>query len=223
MRFRSELEMFAFMEREFYSGAISDILDEMGFTECAASPHALIRPLFPQAVCAGRVRTLINAPRRTGREDPYKMAIALMDSLRPGDVAVATAKKPLETGIMGELSATAMRSRGARGCLVDGYTRDARKIIRMRFPVFARGVSPIDTTDRAAVVEIDCQVVFANRRVEPGMIVFADLDGIVFIPREVEKEAIREAIRRVRAESKVRRALGAGRKVREVWDKYRVM
>ena len=223
MKFRSELEMFAFMEKEFYSGAISDILDAMGFRKCAASPHALIRPLYPQAVCAGRVRTLLNAPKRTGREDPYKMAIALMDSLRPGDVAVATAAKPLETGIMGELSATAMRGRGARGCLVDGYTRDARKIVRMRFPVFAKGISPIDTTDRAAVVDIDCPVIFAGRRIAPGTIVFADLDGIVFIPKEVEEEAIREAVRRVRAESKVRKALGAGKKVREVWDKYHVM
>ena len=223
MKFASEIEMFAFMEREFYSGAISDILDEMGFRKCAASPHALIRPLYPQAVCAGRVRTLLNAPARTGREDPYKLAIALMDSLEPGDIAVATSTEPLETGIMGELSATAMRNRGARGCLVDGYTRDARKIVRMQFPVFARGISPIDTTDRAAVVEIDGPVLFAGRRVTPGTIVFADLDGIVFIPKKVEKEAIQEAIRRVRAESKVRKALGAGKKVRDVWDKYHVM
>jgi len=223
MRFANDLEMFARMEKTFYSGAISDILDEMGRTECAASPHALIRPLYPQAVCAGRIRTLLNAPMRTGREDPYKMAIALMDSLKPGDVAVASSDRPLETGIMGELSATAMRGRGARGCLVDGYTRDARKIIQMQFPVFARGISPIDTTDRAGVVDIDCPVVFAGRRVSPGTIVFADLDGIVFIPREIEKEAIAEAFRRVQTESKVRKAIGSGKKVRDVWDKYHVM
>lgn len=223
MKFANDVEMFAFMEKTFYSGALSDILDGMGFTECAAGPHALIRPLYQQAVCAGRVRTLLNSPMLTGREDPYKLAIALMDSLKPGEVAVATSTKPLETGIMGELSATAMRSRGARGCLVDGYTRDARKIIEMKFPVFARGVSPIDTTDRAAVVDVDCPVVFAGRRVAPGTIVFADLDGIVFIPKEAEREAIEEAVRRVRDESKVRKALGSRKKVRDVWDKYHVL
>jgi regulator of RNase E activity RraA len=223
MKFANDVEMFAFMEKTFYSGALSDILDGMGFTECTAGPHALIRPLYQQAVCAGRVRTLLNAPMRTGREDPYKLAIALMDSLKPGEVAVATSTKPLETGIMGELSATAMRSRGARGCLVDGYTRDARKIIQMRFPVFAKGISPIDTTDRAGVVDIDCPVLFAGRRIAPGTIVFADLDGIVFIPREIEKRAIAEAVRRVKAETTVRKALGAGQKVREVWDKHRVL
>lgn len=223
MKFENETEMFKFMESFLYSGALSDILDEMGYAECAASPHALVRPLYPEAICAGRARTLLNAPTLTGREDPYKLAIDLMDSLNPGEVVIATATKPLETGIMGELSATAMRSRGARGCLVDGYTRDARKIIRMRFPVFARGVSPVDTTDRAAVVESDQPVIFAGRRIIPGQIVFADLDGIVIIPIEVEKDVVKEAARRVRAETKVRVALRARKKVRDVWDKYHVM
>ncbi len=223
MKFKSEAEMFKFMEGVFYSGALSDILDEMGRTQCAASPHARVRPLYPQAICAGRVRTLLNAPMLTGRENPYKLAIALMDSLQAGEVVLATSTKPLETGIMGELSATAMRSRGARGCLVDGYTRDARKIVRMRFPVFAKGVSPIDTTDRAAVVEYDKPVLFAGRRVFPGQIVFADLDGIVFIPRDVEEAVITEAARRVRAETKVRTALRGRAKVSDVWEKYHVM
>jgi regulator of RNase E activity RraA len=223
MKFKDELAMFAFMEAYFYSGALSDVLDEMGYTACAVSPHAMIRPLYPQAICAGRVRTLLNAPRRTGREDPYKLALELMDSLGPGEVAIAASTKPLETGIMGELSATAMRSRGARGCLVDGYTRDARKIIRMKFPVFAKGVSPIDTTDRAAVVDYDCTIHFGGRKIFPRQIVFADLDGIIFIPKEAEKQVIQEAAKRVSIEKKVRKELRTRKKARAVWNKYHVM
>jgi regulator of RNase E activity RraA len=223
VKFRSEIEMFAFMEAHLYAEALSDILDAMGYGKCAVKPSAMIRPLYPQAVCAGRVRTLLNSPRRTGRRNPYKLALGLIDSLKPGEVAVAASTGPLETGIMGELSATAMRSRGARGCLVDGYTRDARKIIRMRFPVFARGVSPIDTTDRAAVVAYDCPIAFGGRKVRPGQIVFADFDGIIFIPEEAEEVVIQEAAKRVGVESKVRRELDAGKKTRDVWNKYRVM
>jgi len=223
MQFKSEVDMFAFMEQNFYSGALSDILDEMGHPQCAVSPFAMIRPLFPDAVVAGRIRTLLNAPQQTGREDPYKLAIELMDSMKPGEVAVAGSDKPIETGIMGELSATAMAKKGVRGCLVDGFTRDARKIIRMKFPVFARGTSPIDTTDRVAVVEYDCPLIFGGIRVFAGQIVFADLDGIIFIPPEIETEVIQEAARRVEVENKVRKELGEGKKVREVWDKYHVM
>lgn len=223
MQFTNEIEMFRFMENNFYSAALADILDEMGYLECVVSPHAMIRPLFPQAICAGRVRTLLNAPMKTGRDDPYRKAIELIDSLKPGDLPLSAAIKPLETGIMGELSATAMRQRGARGCLVDGYTRDARKIIRMEFPVFARGVSAIDSTDRTAVVDADCPVIFGNRTVHPGEIAFADLDGIVFIPREIEAEVIAEASKRVEVENRVRDELGGGTSMRDVWEKYHVL
>ena len=222
MPWKTEIEMFRFMEGHFYAAALSDILDGLGYRDCAVKPQAMIKPLFPQAVCAGRVRTLLNAPRRTGRKNPYRLALELMDSLKPGEVAVAASTKPLEAGIMGELSATAMKARGARGCLVDGFTRDARKIILMRFPVFARGVSPIDTTDRAAVVDYDCPIMFGGRKVTPGQIVFADLDGIIFLPQAIEKEAIRQALERVRAESRVRNVLRGGRKAQDVWKKYGV-
>ncbi len=153
MKFRSELEMFAFMEREFYSGAISDILDEMGFREVRGQPA---RP-HPAALPPGRLRR--PRPDAAQRAHAHRPRGPVQAGHRPdgqpraGRGRGGDGVKPLETGIMGELSATAMRGRGARGCLVDGYTRDARKIVRMRFPVFAKGISPIDTTDRAAVVD----------------------------------------------------------------------
>lgn len=223
MEFKNEIEMFDFMEKHFYAGALSDILDEMGYRECAVSPHSMIRPLFPQAVCAGRTRTLLNAPTKTGTEDPYRLAIELVDTLKPGEVSVASSDKPIEPGIMGELSAMAMEKRGARGCVVDGYTRDARKIIQRGFPTFARGISPIDTTERVMVVEYDCPVVVGGRRVVSGQIVFADLDGIVFIPKEVEMEVIQEAATRVKVETEIRGNLSGGATMRDMWDKYHVL
>ena len=223
MEFTNELEMFEYMEKNFYAGALSDILDEMGYPECAVSPSAMIHPLFPKAVCSGRVRTLLNAPMKTGTEDPYKLAIELLDSLKPGEVAVASSDKPLEAGIMGELSATAMQKRGCRGVVVDGYTRDARKIINLEFPTFVRGISPIDTTDRVAVVEYDCPVIIGGRRAKAGQIVFADLDGMVFIPEEIEMEVIHEAAQRVEVENEIRSKLDAGASMREMWDKYHVL
>jgi len=168
MEFTNEIEMFEFMEKNFYAGALSDILDKMGYPECTVSPYASIRPLFPQAVCAGRVRTLLNAPVKTGKENPFNLAIELLDNLKPGEVAVCSSDRLLETGIMGELSATNMRKHGGRGCIVDGYTRDGRKIIQHRFPTFARGTSPINTIERVAVVEYDCPVICGGRRVVSG-------------------------------------------------------
>ena len=223
MEFKNEIEMFEFMENNFYTGALSDILDEMDYTECTASPYSMIRPIYPQAVCAGRTRTLLNAPMLTGKDDPYKLAIDVLDSLQPGEVTVASSDRPIEPGIMGELSATAMIAKGARGTIIDGFTRDARKIIKLQFPVFAKGISPVDTTNRAGVVEYDCPIIVGGRRVNAGQIVFADLDGIIFIPKEVELEVIQEAAKRVDEETLVRNSLKEGKSVRETYDKYHVM
>ncbi len=223
MKFDSEIEMFEFMEKHFYADALSDILDEMEYSECAVSPFSGIKPLYGQAVCAGRIRTALNAPLKIGIDNPYKTAIELLDSLKPGEVAVCSSDKPLETGIMGELSATSMRSHGGRGCIVDGYTRDARKIIRQQFPVFARGTSPIDTRNRAAMVDYDCPVVCGGRRVVSGQIVFADLDGIVFIPRDIEMEVIYEAAKRVKVETEIRGKLKAGALLSDMWEEYGVL
>jgi len=223
MKFPSEIDLFKFMERFFYAEALSDVLDAHGYRNCVVSPQARIRPLFSTAVCAGRVRTLLNAPGRSRAKNPYKLAFELIDSLKPGDVPVTAWRGLHELGIMGELSATAMRKRGARGCLVDGYTRDLRKLVAMRFPVFARGASPIDTQGRSAVVDYDCPLRFAGPRVVPGQIVFADRNGIVFIPEEIEMKVIEGALKKIRLESRIRSELKAGKPTQKVWDTYGIM
>ena len=223
MKPQSDIDLFKLMEKFFYAEALSDILDAKGYRHCVVSPRARIRPLFAAAVCAGRVRTLLNTPRKSRDKNPYKLAFELIDSLKPGDVPVTAWRELHEPGIMGELSATAMRTRGARGCLVDGYTRDVRKLMAMRFPVFARGASPIDTQGRSAVIDYDCPLLFGGIRVFPGQIVFADLNGIVVIPKEIEKEVIAEALGKIRLETRIRSALKSGKKIKRVWDKYGVM
>jgi 4-hydroxy-4-methyl-2-oxoglutarate aldolase len=223
MKFPSESDLFRFMERFFYAEALSDILDARGYRDCVVSPKAQVRPLSEAAVCAGRVRTLLNAPGKPKGKNPYELAFKLIDSLRPGDIPVTAWRELQEAGIMGELSATAMKKRGARGCLVDGYTRDARQLLTMRFPVFARGASPIDTQGRSNVIAYDCPLSFAGTRVVPGQIVFADLNGIVFLPKEIEQEVVEEALKKIRVETRIRAELKAGKSTQKAWDKYGIM
>ena len=66
-------------------------------------------------------------------------------------------------------------------------------------------------------VELD-GVVFA-----PESLVFADEDGVVVVPREVETDAIRKAWEKVHAENVVRDAIRAGMKATEAFQKYGVL
>lgn len=222
MNFDSENELFDYMEKHFYSAALSDIMDEMGFKFQAVNPAIGIKPLRNDFVTAGRAYTFLNAVD-TREENPYELAIKGVDRLKKNSLAVITSVEPVNAGIMGELTATAMRAGKSRGVVVNGFTRDGRKLLQMSFPTFARGVSPIDTTGRVRVVDIGCPVKIGGVDFKPGNIVFADYDGIMVIPKEPEKEIIEETIKRVNKENLVRNHLQAGGTMADAWEKYHVL
>ena len=222
MNFPTEQELLQYLERHAYAAAFSDVLDEMGYREQAISPDVRIRPLCEDFVAAGRAVTMLNAPD-TKEEDPYDLVIKCIDELSPGSILVTTAKVPLTGGIMGELTATALRAKDCHGAIVNGYSRDVRKLIAMRYPTFAWGASPIDTTGRSRVVDYDIPIEVGGATVSPGDLVFADLDGIMVVPRAVEKDVIAQVLERINTENIVRKELKEGKRMAEVWSKYHVL
>ncbi len=222
MNFETEEELLKHLEGHAYSAAFSDVMDEMGYRDQVVSPDSHIRPLCDHFVSAGRAVTLLNAPDADERE-PYDLVIKCIDSLAPGTVLVTTGNVPLPTGIMGELTATALKVKGCRGAIVNGYTRDVRKLMVMEYPTFAWGASPIDTTGRVRVVKYNTPIVVGGVTVTPGDLVFADLDGVVVVPRAAEKEIVVRVLERISTENEVRDELSHGKKLSEVWSKYGVL
>lgn len=216
-----EIEYFNKMSEMLYSGIISDILDEMGIRNQVISPGTGIKPLNRDWVMVGRAKTLYNEPD-INMDDPYDLAIVTMDKLENNQITVSGGETNYES-IMGELSGHRMRLRGCRGCLINGYTRDAKQLIKMNFPVFCKGTTPIDTTGRVRVVDLDVPIPFGNKTISPGEIVFADFDGIIVIPKECEEEVIVKSLKRFEEESQVRQELREGKSMKDVWDKYHIM
>jgi regulator of RNase E activity RraA len=138
-------------------------------------------------------------------------------------VLVTTGDRHLTTGIMGELTATALRVKKCRGAIVNGFTRDSRKLIHMGYPTFAWGSSPIDTTGRVRVVDTNIPITIGGVKVSPGDLIFADLDGIIVIPKTAEKEVIDRVLDRVSTENAVRRELLEGKSMSDVWSRYGVL
>ena len=73
---------------KLYTAVISDTLDGMGILSQALPPG--VRPLDESLVLCGRARTGLYMPVYHDDEalDIYEHEIALVDDLRPGDVAV---------------------------------------------------------------------------------------------------------------------------------------
>jgi regulator of RNase E activity RraA len=204
-----------------YSAVVSDVLDALGMRN---------QVLSVPFQCVSGHDTLVGRAKTTLWEDfhgedprPYELELKAVDEVQHGEVLVAAASGSARSGIWGELLSTAARHRGCAGALVDGAVRDVKKMHELGFTVFARGTNPRDSRDRQRVAAVDVPVEVGGVRIAPGDIVFADSDGVVVVPRAVEREALEKAWEKVTAENRVRDEIRAGSKAADVFRKYGVL
>ena len=221
VNFINEQEMFDTMRDKLKAAVISDILDRLGAREQAM--RADIRPVYQGAIIVGRAYTVLTANIFQVIDDPYKGEIEAVDSLKSNDIMVVCTNRSTRTCFWGELLSTAARARGARGIVIDGYTRDVAQIIAMQFPTFATGMSVVDSAGRSIVVDHGCPVNCGDVLVNTGDIVFGDIDGVVVIPKELEKEVIPLALEKVGKENLTRNELLKGAMLKVVYAKYGVL
>ncbi len=219
--FVNEQEMFDTMRDKLNAAVISDILDRLGAREQAM--RADIRPVYQGAIVVGRAYTVLSADIFQVIDDPYKREIEAVDSLKSNDIMVVCTNRSTRTCFWGELLSTAARARGARGIVIDGYTRDVAQIIAMQFPTFAAGMSVVDSAGRSIVVDHGCPVNCGDVLVNTGDIVFGDIDGVVVIPKELEEEVIPLALKKVDKENLTRNELLKGAMLKDVYVKYGVL
>ncbi|MBU3737351.1 MAG: RraA family protein [Rhodoferax sp.] len=206
------------------SAILSDIMDGLGLSRRAMRPF--IRPLDEQQVMVGRARTGLYMPAYALRdgENPYDVEIALVDDLQPQDLVVLACNGPTERiAPWGELLSTAAVARGAAGCVTDGLVRDVRQIRAMGFPVFHGGIGPLDTKGRARMVDRDVRVECGGVSIDPGDLVFGDVDGVVVIPRSHEHAVIDRALEKVRGENDTRDALQRGESLASVFRRLGIL
>jgi regulator of RNase E activity RraA len=223
--FTSDAEIFDFLKRNLYVPVVCDALDRLGYRNQAM--HQRLRPLLPdRRNCGfvGRARTLRwMETDYVVSEDPYGLEISAMDSLKPGDVVVHSTDHSGTNAPWGELMTMVARRNGAVGCVCDSQVRDCNRIIEMSFPVYFAGIRPLDSMGRGRVMAYDVPVRCGDVLVHPGELVFADFDGIVVIPKEVERDALELAAQKTGKESASRKALLEGKTLREVYDTYGVL
>jgi 4-hydroxy-4-methyl-2-oxoglutarate aldolase len=209
------------IRKKLYVAVISDILDNMGYTDQVM--NIAIRPLREDDVLVGPARTLLAVPEYSIPDNPYDVQIDATDLLEPGDVIVANTSDVHNSAFWGELFSTAALARGALGAVIDGYIRDVRKNKKLEFPVFSKGMHPVNSKGRLTVLQYDepirCGGVFVRR----GDYVFAEIDGSLVIPREIVGEVFDKALKIASKENKMRSDIEKGSSLRAAWEKHRVL
>ncbi len=228
----SEMNVEAFENFEAMSAAIrehlfvallSDTLDSVGYRHQAFASH--IRPLDEELVLVGRARTGLYREvfHVEPSENPYELEIALIDDLKPGDVAVLACGTSGRIAPWGGLLTTACIARGAAGCITDGLVRDIKAIRKLRFPVHHGGIGPLDSKGRGVMAAIDVPVQCGGVLVHSGDLMVGDADGIVAIPHAVEREVLTRAFQRIAKENETEAALRGGEKLADVFRRIGVL
>jgi 4-hydroxy-4-methyl-2-oxoglutarate aldolase len=223
--FDSDAEILSFVKEHLYVAAVCDMLDSLGYRDQAM--HQRLRPLLPDirnCGFVGRARTVRwMEVDYVVDDDPYGLEIEVVDALRPGDVIVHSTDHSGTNAPWGELLSTVAKRNGSAGCVCDSQIRDCVRIIEMGYPVYYAGIRALDSMGRGRVMAYDVPIRCGEVLVRPGELIFADYDGIVVIPKQVEREVLELARDKAGKESLTRQALLEGKSLREVYDTYGVL
>ncbi len=214
-------ERYEEIKEKLFSSVIADALDACGYRDQILRHD--IRPLYPDAVAVGRALTVLSVDVYDIPDEPYKLELEAVDALKSGDILVAQTNGTTRSSLWGDLLSTAAEARGARGAVIDGFTRDSQAIVDMGFPLFARGIAPYDSKGRSDVIAYNTPIECGGVKVSPGDLVFGDFDGVVVVPRAVEEEVLKAAFEKAAEEKEVKEALKNGMSATAAFQKYGIL
>jgi regulator of RNase E activity RraA len=170
---------------------------------------AEIKPVWPGARLIG--------PAFTARCYPGSIITvhkALFEA-PPGAVIVVDGSGDYTGAMFGELMATEARARGLAGVVIDGAVRDAEGLGELRFPVFARALTPrVGSNRRVGSTQVD--VVCGGVAVHPGDLVVGGRDGVAVIPRAHLAEVVAAVQAVAKKEADIRQRMQRGERIADI-------
>lgn len=213
-------ELFALVRDRLFTAVVGDILDREGcWRQFLPQP---IKPLHPSYRVIGRAFPVRIEDAGSPRGRPFGRLTEALDSIRPGEVYLATGGS-MNCAAWGEILTATARTRGGVGAVIDGFHRDTPRVLEQKWPVFSRGSFAQDAGVRSSVVDFRCAVEIGGVIVRPGDLIFGDIDGILAIPHGIEERVVQLALEKVAGEKQVRGEIEAGSTSTAVFDRYGIL
>ena len=216
----NDRDLFDLFRAELYTPVVGDILDTLGcYHQFLPQP---IQPMRTEMKLIGRAMPVLMIDVYGEQAQPFGRLTEALDQMEPGDVYLASGGA-MRCAYWGEILTATARMRGANGAVVNGYHRDTPQVLDQDWPVFSRGRFAQDSGVRTKVVDYRCRIEVGPVTVQPGDLVFGDLDGVIVIPRAHEAEVVERSLEKVRGEKLVRKEIEAGMSSTAAFAKYGIL
>ena len=226
---KTDDELFALAERELFTCVVGDVMDKLHLQHQFLPPQ--IRPLRSDMVVIGRAMPVLAADvfeekvsgtRNKLMEKPFGLMLEALDDLRHNEVYVNTGSSP-RNALWGELMSIRAGKLGSRGAVLNGYSRDTKAVLKLNFPTFSWGAYGQDSAPRYKVMDFRVPLEIGGVRLNPGDIIFGDIDGVCVIPADAEEDIFTRALEKARGEKLVRKALEEGGSAVDAFAKFGIM
>jgi len=222
-------QLFSLVKNELFSALIGDVCDKNGYTH-QFLPQEL-KPLSAEMKMVGRAMTVLEcdvfAEKAGGSanevmEKPFGLMFHALDSLKENEIYVCSGTSN-SYAMWGGLMSTRAQILGSAGALLNGFSRDTPEVLALGFPCFSKGTYAQDQGVRGKVIDYRIPIEIGGVRINPGDIIFGDLDGVIVVPRDIEVEILMQALEKGRAEKKVRNAILQGMSTVEAFEVFGIM
>lgn len=190
---------FLLLSKFLNSAILSDILNDMGIPSTITG----LTPNIRNKKILGRANTLKIRALNSG-EDYHGIYDGLKTYTRmsKGEIIVVE-NEVQDKAYFGELNAHLAIRAGAIGAILSGVTRDSEEVARLDYPVFAHGYSCSDVKGCATIAGHQVPIEIQGIKINPGDLIFADLCGVVCIPRHLETKVLEKAVKVIETEKNI--------------------
>ena len=170
---------------------------------------------------AGRAMPVLTCDVYGEQAKPFGKLTEALDQIESGEVYICGGSA--SSALWGEILTATARCRGGVGAVVNGPHRDTPQVLEQNWPVFSTGRWAQDSRVRTSVQDYRMSLEIEGVWIEPGDLVFGDMDGVLIVPRKLEREVIEQSLEKAATENVVRREIEAGMPATEAFERYGVL